>query len=242
MRRALAIGMAAAVLATAACSQAQSANGGPTVSRNFPVGGFSAIEVAGPYAIQVQTSGNPSVSASGPQKMIDNMVVEVNGDRLLIHPRAQNGSFHFGWHMNDTVHVTVSVPQLAAAVITGSGDIRVNEVKGNSFDGHVGGSGDLAVDHLDVQSLKLAIDGSGDIKAANGRAQSATYSNAGSGDIDAKGVQTQTASVTVAGSGDISAHAKGTADVSMQGSGDVELSGGGKCTISKQGSGDVRCS
>lgn len=243
MRKALAVGLVAAVLVTAACSQAHSESGGPTISRNYSVGGFTAIEVAGPYAVEVQTGGNPSVSASGPEKMIEHMIVEVKGDRLLIHPQEQSGFFRHGWSFSGgTVHVTVSVPQLQGAAIAGSGDLQVNAVKGAAFEGSVGGSGNLGVGQLDVQTLKLAIGGSGGIKAGNGRAQKVDYAISGSGDIDARGVQAETASVSIAGSGSVAAHASGTAEVNMLGSGDVELIGGAKCSINKHGSGDVRCS
>jgi hypothetical protein len=241
MNKGMVIGVLAA-FAVAACSQGRSEDAGPATSRNYPVGAFTAIEVAGPYEVQVNTGGNPGVAAHGPQKMIENMVVEVKDGKLLIHPQENHSMFHFGWHSNGTVHVDVTVPQLQGATIAGSGDIRVNQVKGDSFEGTVAGSGSLGLDAVDVQTLKLAIAGSGDVKAASGRAQSAKYEIGGSGDLDARGVQAQNAEISVAGSGDIGAHATGTANVSIMGSGDVEVAGGAKCTISKQGSGDVHCS
>jgi len=240
MRKAVAMGVLAATVALAACNHARSEDAGPTVSRNFTVSGFKTIELAGPYEVQVHTGGNPSVSASGPQKMIEHMVVEVKDDRLLIHPEQQHG-FHMGWHFNGKVHIDVTVPQLQGAAIEGSGDIRVNQVKGGSFEGTTAGSGDLSIDSLDVQTLKLSIAGSGDVKAASGRAQSVKYEIAGSGDIDAHGVEAQTADISIAGSGDISAHATQTANVSIMGSGDVNVTGGAKCSVSKQGSGTVHC-
>jgi hypothetical protein len=242
MRKAMAFGVLAATVALAACNHARGDDRGPAVSRNYAVGGFTAIEVAGPYDVDVRTGGNPSVSANGPQKMIDQLVVEVKGDKLLIHPQEQHGLFNISWGSRDTVRVAVTVPELQSAAITGSGGIAINEVRGPAFDGSVNGSGDLGIQSIDVQTLKLAIAGSGDIKAAGGRAQSVKYAISGSGDIDARGVQAQTADISVEGSGDISAHATASANVSMMGSGDVDITGGAKCSVSKHGSGDVHCS
>ena len=242
MRNIVAASIIAGCAAVSACgtsSRAQDA--GPAASHTYSVGNFQQIEVAGPYEVQVHTGGNRSVSANGPQKMIDHLVVEVKGDKLMIHPEQQRGFFHMGWHFNGKVHVDVTVPQLAGAIIAGSGDIHVNEVKGSAFEGSVAGSGSLGLDAVDVQTLKLAIAGSGDVKAATGRAQNVKYEIGGSGDIDAKGVQAQTADVSIAGSGSVAAHATGTADVSIMGSGDVSMTGGAKCSISKQGSGTVSC-
>jgi len=242
MRKAMAFGLFAATVALAACNHANGEDAGPNVSRNFQVSGFNSVEVAGPYEVQVRTGSGPSVSANGPQKMIDHLVVEVRGDKLMIHPEQQRGMFHFGWHFNGKVHVEVTVPQLAGATIAGSGDIQIDRVQGDDFEGVVAGSGGLNVDALEVRQLKLSIAGSGSAKAVNGKAQTAKYDIAGSGDVDARNIQTNDVDVSIAGSGSIRAHASGTAKVSIMGSGDVDVAGGAKCSVSKAGSGDVHCS
>ena len=242
MRTAIAAAIIAGSAATSACGQAHGEDGGPAVSRNYQVGGFDQIEVAGPYDVQVRTGSNPSVSARGSQKLIGHMVVEVRDNKLLIHPERQKGWFHAGWHFRGNVDVVVTVPQLRGASIAGSGGIKVDQIKGDTFAGEIAGSGGLDVGSIDVQTLKLAIAGSGGTKVGSGRAQNAQFEIAGSGGINAKGVQAQTADVSIAGSGDITANATDTADVSIMGSGNVQLSGGAKCKISKAGSGNVSCS
>jgi hypothetical protein len=215
---------------------------GPTISRNYQVGNFHEIEVAGPYEVAVRTGSNPSVSGKGSQKLLDNTVVEVRGDKLVIRPVSQNHFFNWGWGSHGKADFTVTVPQLSAATIAGSGDIRVDSIKGDRFDGAVAGSGGLDLGSIEVGSLKLSIGGSGSAKAGAGKVQAADYSIGGSGDIDAGAVQTQQAKVSIAGSGSVKAHATSTADVSIMGSGDVDVSGGAKCSVTKAGSGDVRCS
>jgi hypothetical protein len=242
MRKSIAAAVIAASAATSACGQHRSENGGATVARNYQVGNFQQIEVAGPYDVEVRTGGNASVSASGPEKLLERTTVEVKGDKLVIRPERQNGWFHMGWSNRGNAKFTVTVPQLTGATIAGSGDIHIDKVSGNSFEGVVAGSGGLNVGALDVQQLKLAIAGSGGAKAGSGKAQSAKYEIAGSGDVDAGQVATQSVDVSIAGSGNIRAHSSGTAKVSIMGSGDVDISGGAKCSISKAGSGDVHCS
>ena len=237
MVRSLAPVLAAAALA--GC-HARGEDGGATVSKNYTVGNFSAIEVAGPYDVEVRTGSNASVTAQGSEKLLERTEVEVKGDKLLIRPEHQGGWFHFGWS-HGKAHFVVTVPQLTAATIAGSGDIRVDKVSGQDFEGAVGGSGSIEVASLAVQQLKLSIAGSGDVKGA-GSAQSAKYDIAGSGDIDAANVQTQSIEATIAGSGGIKAHATGNANISIMGSGDVDVTGGAKCNISKAGSGNAHCS
>ena len=241
MRTSMIAAIIAASTATAGCTS-HHADAGPTVSRNYQVGNFQKLEVAGPYEVEVHTGGNPGVSARGGENLLSHTTVEVRGDKLVIRPQEEHHFFQWGFGTNGKAHFTVTVPQLSAATIAGSGDINVDKVQGNAFEGTVAGSGDLAVVNLDVQELKLSIAGSGGAKATAGKAQSGEYSIGGSGDIDAAGIQTQQAKVSIAGSGSVKANAATAADVSIMGSGDVEVSGGAKCNVSKAGSGSVRCS
>jgi hypothetical protein len=126
MRKSIAAAVIAAFAATSACGHGGSEGAGPTVSRNYQVGNFQAIEVAGPYDVQVRTGANPSVSASGGEKLLERTVVEVRGDKLVIRPEKQNGWFHFGWGTSGKANLTVTVPQLSGATIAGSGDVDVS--------------------------------------------------------------------------------------------------------------------
>ena len=238
MRRSVAAVIAASALA--GC-QVHAENGGATVSRNYQVGNFQQVEVAGPYDVEVRTGSNPSVSARGSEKLLERTIVEVRGDKLVIRPENNRNFFHWNWGSHGKASFVVTVPQLTAATIAGSGDVRVDKVAGPSFNGSVAGSGGITIDSLDVQQLKLEVAGSGDVKGS-GKAQTADYGIAGSGDVDAAGIQTQQLKVSIAGSGDVKAHSSGTADVSIMGSGDVDVAGGAKCNVSKAGSGSVRCS
>jgi hypothetical protein len=243
MRKSIAAAAAlAACTVVAACGQVRAENG-PTVTRNYQVGNFQKLEVAGPYDVEVRTGGNPGVSARGSEKLLERTVVEVRGDKLVIRPESNRGWFHFGWsNRGGKADFVVTVPQLRGATIAGSGDIRVDQVHGDSFEGTVAGSGSLDLGSANVQWLKLAIAGSGGVKAGAGKVQNGEYEIAGSGDVDARAVQAEQAKVSIAGSGSVRAQATRTADVSIMGSGDVDVTGGAKCSVSKAGSGNVRCS
>jgi hypothetical protein len=242
MRNPAVIATLSLAAATAACGQARGADAGPTVSRDYQVGGFNEIELAGRYDVQVRTGAKPSVSARGPEKLIERLVVEVEGDKLLIHPRKERSWFRMGWSSKDKIAVTVTVPNLEGATLAGSGGINVDKVQGERFNGQIAGSGDLRLGTIDVGLLKLGIAGSGAFSSGSGRARNAEYDIAGSGKVDAQGISAEDLKISVAGSGDIRAHATKTAKVDIVGSGDVEVTGGARCTVSKAGSGDVRCS
>lgn len=240
MRNIIAAAVITGSAATAACGQQRAEAGGPTVSRNYPVGNFREVEVGGSFDVDVRTGAQPSVRAEGSEKLIERLTVEVKGDRLLIHTKRNKGwfggSYSFG---KGRIHITV--PALSAASLAGSGEMRIDKVEGSSFAGQVAGSGDLYVAAVKVDALKLGIAGSGKVEAA-GRAGRAEYEIAGSGDVRAAGLDAQDVGVSIAGSGNVRGHATRSARVEIAGSGDVEIKGGAKCTVSKAGVGNVRCS
>ena len=237
MRVAVLMGVAA-VAALAGCSQARSENGGPTVERSYSVGNFDKIDLAGAYDVTVRTGSAVSVKASGGEKVLERLKVEVRDGTLVIEPRERG----WNWGNHGTVKVDVTVPSLSGAQLSGACDIKIDQVKGDRFEGGVKGAGDLTVDNVEVGALKLGIRGAGSAKALKGRAGSAEYEIAGAGDIDAQGVAAETAAVSIAGAGEVRANASKTAAVSIRGAGDVDVTGGAKCTISKAGAGNVRCS
>jgi hypothetical protein len=241
MNKAIALGMVVAAAASAGCARDRSESAGPATTRDYQVGGFDKLEVAGPYEVTVATGGAPSVKASGGERAIERMVVEVEGGTLKIHPKRRSG-MSFGWSRSHPVKLTVTVPRLSSAEIAGSGDISIDKVSGDAFEGGIAGSGSLRLGQVDVKRIKAGIAGSGEFKAGSGRAAEAEYEIAGSGDIDAAGLVAETASVSIAGSGNVAANATGSASVDIAGSGDVRMTGGAKCTVSKAGSGNVECS
>lgn len=239
MRKRIRIGIGlAAAAATAACSTAR-IEAGETTSRSYSLGDFDQIEVAGPYEVQVRTGGAHSVQATGDERGIERMIVEVEDGALRIHTRKRDG--WLGSHRGGKVLLTVTVPALRGADIAGSGRIVVDRVSGESFEGRVAGSGDLRLGQVEVDRLKMGVTGSGEIQAG-GRAREAAYDIAGSGHIGAAKLLAETAAISIAGSGNIAGHATGTASVEIAGSGNVALTGGAKCAISKAGSGNVNCS
>jgi hypothetical protein len=205
------------------------------------VGAFTGLEVAGPFDVQVTTGKAVSVSATGPQKLLDETEVVVKGGKLLIRPKKKNWFGGMSWNSKEPSRFTITVPSLEHAAIAGSGDIDIDRVTGNRFQGSIAGSGNLNLPQVAVQELGLSISGSGEMKAA-GQAQRASYRIAGSGDLDASGLRSVDADASIAGSGDIKAQATGTAKASINGSGDIAITGGARCQTSKNGSGDIRCS
>ena len=153
MRMSVLLGVAA-IAAVAGCTQARSENGGPTVERSYAVDDFDRIDLAGNYDVTVHTGAKPGVQARGNEKVMERLVVEVRDGVLVIEPRKTQG-FNWKWTNHGKVTLNVTVPSLRGAQLGGAGDVRIDEVKGDRFDGAIAGSGDLSVERIEVGTLEL---------------------------------------------------------------------------------------
>lgn len=203
-------------------------------SRNYAVSDFAQIEQRGPDDVDVRVGSGFSVRAEGDEKVLKQIRIVRDGDRLRIGRTR-------GFNLNSgAVKVYVTMPRIASAGVAGSGNMTIDRVEGTDFRGAVAGSGNLMLGRVTVEALKLSIAGSGNA-VARGQAASLNVSIAGSGDVDAGGLSASDAKVNIAGSGSVRAAVDGDASVSIMGSGDVDLGPKARCTIKKMGSGDVRC-
>lgn len=240
MRSALVAGLLMAAAGLAGCTAGRAQEPGPTAERDYQVGEFDRIELAGAYEATVRTGSAPSVHAKGGGNILEKLVVEVKDGALMIHP--QKGERWGDWKGNSKVELIITAPALRGAELAGTGGIRIDRVSGDAFEGGVAGAGNLNIDQIEVERLKIEIAGSGSANAGRGKARVLELEVAGAGEINAKDIIAEDASVSIAGAGEVIAHATKTAKVDIAGAGDVRLTGGAKCTVSKAGAGNVRCS
>jgi hypothetical protein len=225
--------LAAALLPLAACSSAVAA------THSYSVTSFSRIRIAGPFDVHVRVGPGASARATGPQAAIDRLSIEQNDDTLVVKPLPGGWG---GWpgSGNDKIVVDVTAPSLTQVSITGSGDVTVDRVRGDSLDLALSGAGSLDIGAIDVDRLGATMTGSGDL-SLTGKARAAKALMNGTGDIKAAGLMAVDAVVSLIGSGDLAIGAQHTAKVNLSGSGDIHIAGPGVCTVTRSGSGDVNC-
>jgi hypothetical protein len=204
--------------------------------RSFPVGAFSEVTVSGSMDVTVRTGVAASVVATGDAADLERLDIRVENGRLIIS--SKSGSWN--WSSREGVKVAVGTEALSGAVLSGSGDLSVDRVRG-AFSGRISGSGDMRLPAVNAPELTLAVSGSGDMVVA-GSCGRATISVSGSGDIDGSGLTCRTLSASVSGSGDIVVRATESADLRASGSGDITVTGGARCTSRSTGSSSIRCS
>lgn len=182
--------------------------GGP--SRTYSVSAFTGLTLAGPYDVVVTVGSTHAVRSEGDPQVLDHLTVRVEDGELWIGSE-RDGFLNDGDRGNAVVRVTV--PRLESVTVGGSGDIRIDKMEGQSFEGRIGGSGDLQIGALAVRDAEFSIAGSGDLKVA-GKTDQTQFKIAGSGDIDAETLQSRTAAISIAGSGSVAAHASESASIS----------------------------
>ena len=239
MRAALVLGTALFMGACNMAAEAQESSGGSGSQRSYNLAGFDSVSLAGPHDVVVTVGPQHSIRAQGDPETLDRLKIELDGRDLKIGMK--KGDWSIGWKKDrPKTTIFVTLPEIRAAAIAGSGDMRVDRVATERFNASIAGSGDLQIGSLRTQDSKFSIAGSGGITAA-GSAGRADVSIAGSGDVDLAGVEVRSAAISIVGSGDVRARATQTADVSIMGSGDVTLTGPARCNVKKRGSGSVRC-
>ena len=220
-----------------ACSVAESSPSGPSSSRSFDVSGFDQVELAGSDDVRIVAGPAFSVQATGAEKTLDKLKIEVSGSTLSI---GRKRSFSMGWSNDKGALVTVTMPTIKAASVAGSGNMDIDQVETAEFEANIAGSGGMKIKSAQVDKLDIDIAGSGGATVA-GAAKTIDISIAGSGSVMAKDLNAAEASISIAGSGNVDARASGAASVSIAGSGDVNISGTSNCKTSKNGSGKVVC-
>lgn len=239
--RHLALAVPALLLVSCGHAETSSSESSAIGSRNFALAGFDEVALRGSDDVEIAVGKAFSVSATGPEAVLDRLEISVE-DGVLKIGRKANSSWHIGWpgKGENGVKIVVTMPAMSGARLSGSGNMSVDQAIADAFKVSLAGSGNLKIGNVQAKSVELDLAGSGNIEIA-GRAVTIDVSGAGSGNIMARALEAETADISLAGSGNVSARATASASVSVVGSGDAEISGTENCKTSKLGSGNVTC-
>jgi hypothetical protein len=175
---------------------------------------FNGVNLVGSPTVRVTVdeSAEPKVVVTTDDNLQENVTTEIR-DGVLVIDIEGNISTTKG------IRVDVTVPSLASATLTGSGDIIAEGIEADDFTAKLTGSGDIEL---------------------RGTCSSASLSLTGSGDILSESLEAQTVKASVSGSGDVSLTAREAVEAKVTGSGDINISGEpAKVSRSVTGSGGV---
>jgi hypothetical protein len=223
--------------------------------REVKLAAFTKIGFGFPGKLYLRQGNTQKVEIEGDKEVLEKATIEVDGDKLVISQEEKWFSF---WDWNDDNHkitVYVTVVNIDAISVSGSGTI-IGETKltATSLDTRVSGSGSLQIEAAVNNELEANVSGSGRINLKC-TAKNFDSNVSGSGKIEVTGTISDRADFSISGSGKIEASGVANAvKTSISGSGkllaanletntcDVRISGSGNVEINVTNNLDVRIS
>lgn len=200
---------------------------------------FTKISFRVPGKLYLKQGSPQKVELEGSKEVLAKIETEVSGGKLTV---GNEKSWNWHWGHEDQINVYVTVKDIDAISVSGSGDlIAQTKLTGGNFDLNVSGSGSLTAEVEASGNVDADVSGSGNMEL-KGKCKNFDSDISGSGDVNLDASIQEEADFGLSGSGKI--HASGTAQsvkATISGSGKV-LAGNleaGKCTVRISGSGDV---
>lgn len=198
------------------------------------VGDFTKISYSIPGTLEIVQADKVSLALDGDSDDLDRIITKVEGDRLKIYTK--NNSNGLG-----DVKIYVSVVELSSVSVAGSGDVVVkSKLKTNELDLELSGSGNIKCEELIASEVEINLAGSGDVYLGGIADDELDVNIAGSGDVNAVNLKTKEADVNIAGSGSVKVWATDELESNIVGSGDVNYKGNPIVNAETVGSGKTR--
>jgi hypothetical protein len=174
------------------------AHADPQASEPRTVPAFHAVELAGTMEVEVAVGKGQSVQVSGEADLLAKVSTVVKSGVLVIDtPRDLRRRHH--------LHVAVTVPELSAVSLSGTGGMKITGVSSERFAMDVSGTGQLIVKGS-TGSLRIDVGGTGEVVAKELTAKSAVVDVSGTG--SATLFVTDSLEADVTGTGSIDVHGK----------------------------------
>lgn len=208
---------------------------GEIISETRNAANYNSIDLAMSATVHFTQAPGYSLTISGQENILDHVITQVEGNRLVI--RVRSGSI-LGHH--DPVHVYVSAPGVTSLEVSGSGDMVSDSAwSQDELSVRISGSGNITIASVLSGHLTASISGSGSIRASGGNSDQEELKISGSGTIDLRLVESATVYTTTSGSGETYVNATGLLDVTISGSGNVWYYGTPSINTRVSGSGNL---
>jgi hypothetical protein len=228
--------LAAVLLAVGGCAIGGSTSvtgSGHVTSQQRKVSGFKQVTSTGVGQVTVTQGKSDTLIVKADANLLPYLTSSVSGTTLELGVQS-NVSIHSA----DPIDFLVTVTQLQALTLEGSGNVAASNISGSSLTVVLSGSGNVVLNNVRIPSLKATLSGSGNIQAG-GSAASQEITISGTGNFNGGGLGTRSANVDVSGSGNATVRVSDTLSATVSGSGNVRYIGSPKVTQHVTGSGSV---
>jgi len=227
------------LLLLSACGMTAVSGSGNIVEEARNVHGYSQVVFAAPGKLAIEQNGQEGLVIEGDDNLLDYIQTRVQGNVLFIEIKPDLIQLH----PSRSIHYSLDVDELTNVTLSGSGDIRADELIASNLDFDLNSSGRILIDDIKSQATRLELNGSGVYQLGNLATGQLTASLNGSGYMLIQEIIAKTATVRINGSAtfngtDLIAN---TLNVTINGSGDSTLAGKViEQTIAIHGSGSYR--
>jgi len=208
-------------------------------SQKREVSAFTEISLRIGANVHLKQGEPQSVEVKCSEATLAKLITEVSDRKLVI--RYPNDSWFSKWNPGP-VDVYVTMPQIDALVISGSGSIvSEGRIESRILDATISGSGDIKLTDLKAEKVSATLSGSGNIHLfgkQNATELKATIS--GSGNVKASEFPADNVVVRISGSGNCWVNSVKNLEVKLAGSGNVTYRGNPSVDSSIAGSGKVK--
>jgi hypothetical protein len=208
-------------------------------SQKREVSAFTEISLRIGANVHLKQGSTQSVEVRGKETTLEKLIIEVSDRKLVI--RYPNDAWFRKWNPGP-VDIFVTIPQIDGLAVSGSGSIVSDGIiESRILDLVISGSGDIKLTDLKGEKVAATISGSGNIHLSgkqNADEFKATIS--GSGNIRASDFPADNVNVKVSGSGNCWVNTVKSLVVRLAGSGNVFYRGNPSIDSSIAGSGKVK--
>jgi len=209
------------------------------ISQKREVSAFTEISLRIGANVHLKQGSTQSVEVKGNESTLEKLIIEVSDRKLVI--RYPNEAWFRKWNPG-SVDIYVTIPQIDGLAVSGSGNIVSDGIiESRILDLMISGSGDIKLADLKCEKVASTISGSGNIHLSgkkNAEELKATIS--GSGNVRASDFPADNVNVKVAGSGNCWVNSVKNLVVRLAGSGNVFYRGNPSIDSSIAGSGKVK--
>lgn len=200
---------------------------------------FTKIELNTSADLNISIGDDFSIILTGDDERMEKLVLEISGRTLEIKEEDERRRWT-NWDKDQKMQIDVTMPDIEAMKINGSGDAIITGVDNEELELKVNGSGDLDVEGRS-QQMDIGINGSGDIRMDQVAGKDVEVSINGSGDVEINGGTCENLEIDINGSGDVEAKELKCVDVDVEvsGSGDSVVFASNSIIFDSSGSGNV---
>ena len=208
-------------------------------SQKREVSAFTEISLRIGANVHLKQGNTQSLEVKGKDETLEKLITEVKDRKLIL--RYPNETWFSRWNPGP-VDIYITIPQIDALVISGSGAIvSEGKIEARILDLIISGSGDIKLAELKADKVSAKLTGSGNINISGGQNASELKAGiSGSGNVKAIDFPAENVDVIISGSGNCWVNSTKKLVVRLSGSGNVNYRGNPSIDSAITGSGKVR--